>query len=69
MAGPALPVGVSMTLQGISNPILQVEAGWKRAFMLAHYVPWLLWPVGLGVAIAGFALRWRGDRVQAVCRG
>ena len=48
---------VTMTLRGISNPILQVEAGWLRAFMLAHYVPWVLWPAGLWVAIVGFARR------------
>lgn len=48
---------LTLTAQGISNPILQVEAGWKRAFMLAHYVPWVLWPLGLWVAIIGYARR------------
>ncbi len=48
---------LTLTAQGISNPILHVEAGWKRAFMLAHYVPWVLWPIGLWVAINGYARR------------
>ncbi|MGA4508148.1 hypothetical protein ACQB6R_03845 [Propionibacteriaceae bacterium G1746] len=48
---------VALTLQGISNPVTQVEAGWKRAFMLAHYAPWVLWPIGLWVAIVAFARR------------
>lgn len=52
---------VDATRRGISNPVTQVEAGWLRAFMLAHYVPSVLWPLGLWVAIAGFALRHRDD--------
>lgn len=52
----------SLTAQGISNPITQVEPGWHRAFMLAHYVPWVLWPAGLWVAIVGFVRRHRVGR-------
>lgn len=59
---------VAATLQGTSNPILQVQAGWLRAFMLAHYVPWVLWPLGLWVAIVGFARRHAGQRRDATSR-
>lgn len=48
---------ITMTVRGQSNPILQVH-GWHRWFMLAHYVPWVLWPIGLWVAIVGYARRW-----------
>lgn len=56
---------VTMTAAGVSNPILQVEAGWLRAFMLAHYVPWVLWPAGLWVVI-GFARRHLSHRHSSV---
>ncbi|MCT1460347.1 small integral membrane protein 12 [Aestuariimicrobium sp. p3-SID1156] len=46
-----------MTMRQQSNPILQVH-GWHRWFMLAHYLPWVLWPIGLWVAIVGYARRW-----------
>lgn len=45
------------TLHGESNPVLQVH-GWHRAFLLAHYGLWPLWPLGLWAAILGFARRW-----------
>lgn len=48
---------ISLTLQGMSNPVLQVH-GWHRAFMLGHYLVWPLWPIGLWVAIVGYARRW-----------
>lgn len=49
--------GVAMvTARGMDNPVLQVH-GWHRVFMLAHYLPWPLWPVALWVAIVGYARR------------
>src|SRR5690625_3381049 len=47
-----------MTVQGVSNPVLQVH-GWHRGFLLAHYLPWPLWPIGLWLAIIAYALRWQ----------
>ena len=48
------------TMRGISNPILQVS-GWHRVFLVAHYLPWPLWPIGLWVAIIGYAKRWSNE--------
>ena len=48
------------TMHGISNPILQVN-GWHRVFLVAHYLPWPLWPIGLWVAIIGYAKRWSNE--------
>lgn len=48
---------IMMTIQGISNPVLQVH-GWHRWFLLAHYGPWPLWPLGLWIAIIAYARRW-----------
>lgn len=42
-----------MTLNGEDNPILETH-GWHRAFLLAHYMWWPLWPIGLWVAIVAF---------------
>lgn len=53
--GTAYGVTVS-TARGLDNPVLQVH-GWHRVFMLAHYLPWPLWPAGLWVAIVGYARR------------
>ncbi len=48
---------IMRTARGISNPVLQVH-GWQRGFLLAHYLPWPLWPLGLWIAIIGYARRW-----------
>ena len=49
----------TMTMRGQTNPVLQMH-GWYRVFGLVHYVPWILWPIGLWIAIVGFARRWFG---------
>lgn len=49
---------ISLTLQGISNPMTQVH-GWHRVFLYLHYIPSLLWPVGLWAATVGYAQRAR----------
>lgn len=54
---------ISLTARGISNPNTQVD-GWHHTFLLVHYVPAVLWPVGLWVAIAGYALRHRSGAVR-----
>ncbi|WP_336250570.1 hypothetical protein [Stomatohabitans albus] len=49
------------TAAGIDNPILQVH-GRHRTFLLAHYLFWPLWPIGLWVALFGFYKRWFGNK-------
>lgn len=55
---------VTATAKGVSNPVTQVH-GWHRTFLIAHYLPALLWPLGLWVAILGYALRHRTYRDHA----
>lgn len=39
------------------NPFNEMSPPVLKAFAIAHYVPALAWPVGLWVAIVGYALR------------
>lgn len=54
--GVTLVQMVKLTVQGVSNPILHVH-GWHRWFLLAHYAPWPLWPIGLWVCTIAYARR------------